>query len=203
MSEASVPRRSARAVPDAKVAAEYDAAWKAGLPPQGPVWTARPWVDPAARATEGKAARAAVPRASHAAFQPAADRDPIAILAAQERRTVSQASSPCVTSGWASPPSPTTGGRRRSWPSTWRRRRTLGSPSRPAATPTSRTSASNASPERTLVFDANDFDETLPGPWEWDVKRLAASIIIAGRANGFGAGQNRAATMATVRSYRQ
>ena len=42
-----------------------------------------------------------------------------------------------------------------------------------------------ASPERRLVFDANDFDETLPGPWEWDVKRLAASIIIAGRANGF------------------
>ena len=42
-----------------------------------------------------------------------------------------------------------------------------------------------ASPERTLVFDANDFDETLPAPWEWDVKRLAASIVIAGRANGF------------------
>ena len=48
-----------------------------------------------------------------------------------------------------------------------------------------------ASPERTLVFDANDFDETLPGPWEWDVKRLAASIVIAGRANGFNAKQNR------------
>ncbi len=60
-----------------------------------------------------------------------------------------------------------------------------------------------ASPERRLVFDANDFDETLPGPWEWDVKRLAASIVIAGRANGFSAAQNRAATMATVRSYRE
>ena len=44
-----------------------------------------------------------------------------------------------------------------------------------------------ASPERTLVFDTNDFDETLPGPWEWDVKRLAASVVIAGRANGFSA----------------
>ena len=54
-----------------------------------------------------------------------------------------------------------------------------------------------ASPERTLVFDANDFDETLPAPWEWDVKRLAASIVIAGRANGFSAAQNREATMAT------
>ena len=60
-----------------------------------------------------------------------------------------------------------------------------------------------ASPERRLVFDANDFDETLPGPWEWDVKRLAASIVIAGRANGFTPPQNRAATMATVRSYRE
>ena len=42
-----------------------------------------------------------------------------------------------------------------------------------------------ATPERHLVFDVNDFDETLPGPWEWDVKRLAASIVVAGRANGF------------------
>jgi len=60
-----------------------------------------------------------------------------------------------------------------------------------------------ASPERTLVFDANDFDETLPGPWEWDVKRLAASVVIAGRANGFSAARNREATMTTVRAYRQ
>ena len=42
-----------------------------------------------------------------------------------------------------------------------------------------------ASPERRLVFDVNDFDETLPGPWEWDVKRLAASMLIAARDNGF------------------
>jgi uncharacterized protein (DUF2252 family) len=42
-----------------------------------------------------------------------------------------------------------------------------------------------ASPERQMVFDINDFDETLPGPWEWDVKRLAASLAIAGRNNGF------------------
>ena len=51
------------------------------------------------------------------------------------------------------------------------------------------------SPERTLVFDVNDFDETAPGPWEWDVKRLAASFEIAGRDNGFsteGAGSGRA-----------
>ena len=42
-----------------------------------------------------------------------------------------------------------------------------------------------ATPERRLVFDINDFDETLPGPWEWDVKRLAASLAIAGRDNGY------------------
>jgi uncharacterized protein (DUF2252 family) len=60
-----------------------------------------------------------------------------------------------------------------------------------------------ASPERRLVFDTNDFDETMAGPWEWDVKRLAASVVIAGRANGFNAAKNRIATMATVRSYRE
>src|SRR5436190_954629 len=60
-----------------------------------------------------------------------------------------------------------------------------------------------ASPERTLVFDANDFDETLPATWEWDVKRLAPSIVVAGRANGFTPAENRAAAMATIRSYRE
>jgi uncharacterized protein (DUF2252 family) len=60
-----------------------------------------------------------------------------------------------------------------------------------------------ASPERSLVFDANDFDETLPAPWEWDVKRLATSAVIAGRANGFSATKCRAAAMAAVRGYRK
>jgi len=60
-----------------------------------------------------------------------------------------------------------------------------------------------ASPERTLLFDINDFDETLPGPWEWDVKRLAASAYIAGRGNGFTEVECRDASLAAVRSYRQ
>ena len=59
-----------------------------------------------------------------------------------------------------------------------------------------------ASPERRLVFDINDFDETLPGPFEWDVKRLAASFVIAGRDNGFTKKQSRRATLAAVESYR-
>jgi uncharacterized protein (DUF2252 family) len=60
-----------------------------------------------------------------------------------------------------------------------------------------------ASPDRELVFDINDFDETSPGPWEWDVKRLAASIVIAGRMLGLSAEQRRSAVTATVRSYRE
>ena len=54
------------------------------------------------------------------------------------------------------------------------------------------------SPERRLVFDVNDFDETLPGPWEWDVKRLAASLEVAGRGNGFGGKDGREIVTATV-----
>ena len=60
-----------------------------------------------------------------------------------------------------------------------------------------------ASPERTLLFDINDFDETLPGPWEWDVKRLAASCFVAGRSNGFSEADCRAASLAAARSYRE
>ena len=60
-----------------------------------------------------------------------------------------------------------------------------------------------ASPERALVFDVNDFDETLPGPWEWDVKRLAASIEVAGRDGSMKPGERRAAVEATVRQYRE
>jgi uncharacterized protein (DUF2252 family) len=59
------------------------------------------------------------------------------------------------------------------------------------------------SPERNLLFDINDFDETLPGPWEWDVKRLAASLVIAGRENGFSHGQRAKIVRSTVRSYRE
>lgn len=60
-----------------------------------------------------------------------------------------------------------------------------------------------ASPERHLVFDINDFDETLPGPFEWDVKRLAASFAIAGRANGFSADEQNGAVRTCVKAYRR
>jgi uncharacterized protein (DUF2252 family) len=57
------------------------------------------------------------------------------------------------------------------------------------------------STERQLLFDINDFDETLPGPWEWDVKRLAASVAVAGRSNGFSRDDGRDAVLEVVRSY--
>jgi uncharacterized protein (DUF2252 family) len=60
-----------------------------------------------------------------------------------------------------------------------------------------------ASPERDLVFDLNDFDETLPGPFEWDVKRLAASFEVAGRDRGFGKAERAAAVNAVARTYRE
>ncbi len=195
-------RRARKPVPDKAMAAEYDAAWQADLPVQGPSWTARPWVNPVQRAAAGKARRREVPRVSHAAFEPAPGRDPIAILEGQEQDRL-QDLVPLRHERMAA--------------SAFAYYR--GTPAVMAfdlaGTPRSNiivqasgdAHLSNfglfASPERTLVFDANDFDETLPGPWEWDVKRLAASIVIAGRANGFHAAQNRAATMATVRAYRQ
>ena len=58
-----------------------------------------------------------------------------------------------------------------------------------------------ASPERDLVFDVNDFDETLPGPWEWDVLRLATSLVVAARVRGFGAHEGRRAVHEAIRSY--
>jgi uncharacterized protein (DUF2252 family) len=196
-----IDRPTSDAGPDAERAAAYDAAWQPETPP-GDVWTARPWVDPIARAEAGKAARKRAPRVSHAAFELAPGRDPIAILEAQEAdrlpELVPLRHERMAESAFAY---------------------YRGTPAVMAfdlaATPrtgiivqaSGDAHLSNfglfASPERTLVFDANDFDETLPGPWEWDVKRLAASIVIAGRANGLGAAQDRAATMATVRAYRQ
>jgi hypothetical protein len=182
-------------------AAAYGAAW-APKPPSDVVWTARPWVHPTARQEQGRLARKRVPRASHAAFEPRADRDPIAILDRQETDRLDFLI-------------PLRHARMAESPFTYYR----GTPAVMAfdLATTPRTDIivqasgdahlSNfglfASPERRLVFDANDFDETLPAPWEWDVKRLAASVVIAGRANGFSAAQNRSATMATVRSYRE
>ena len=158
---------------------------------------------PAKRAERGKAARSAVPRDSHAVYDPAADRpDPVGLL---ERQAATRL--PDLV--------PVRYGRMLASPFSYFRGAALSMAADLAATPVSGLAVqacgdahlSNfgvyASPERALVFDLNDFDETLPGPWEWDVKRLAASMEVAARSNGFSGKQRRKIVAATVASYRQ
>ena len=158
---------------------------------------------PAERAERGKAARAAVPRDSHAVFDPGPDRsDPLALLEEQAKSRVPE----LVPVRW---------GRMMVSPFTYYRGAALPMASDLSHTPVSGLAVqacgdahlSNfgifGSAERLLVFDVNDFDETLPGPWEWDVKRLAASMEVAARGNGFGGKDRREIVTATVASYRQ
>jgi uncharacterized protein (DUF2252 family) len=156
----------------------------------------------AERAARGKAARAAVRRESHAVFDPPSDRpDPIALLDEQAKSRVPE----LVPIRW---------GRMMVSPFTYYRGAALPMASDLAHTPVSGLAVqacgdahlSNfgifGSPERRMMFDVNDFDETLPGPWEWDVKRLAASLEIAGRDNGFPDKQRREAVTGAVARYR-
>jgi len=156
----------------------------------------------AERAARGKAARAAVPRTSHAVFEPAPDRpDPVALLEEQAATRVPE----LVPIRW---------GRMLVSPFTYYRGAALPMASDLVTTPVSGLPVqacgdahlSNfgifGSAERRLVFDVNDFDETLPGPWEWDVKRLAASLEVAGRDNGFPTKQRRDIVLAAAASYR-
>jgi len=158
---------------------------------------------PAERAARGKEARAAVPRDSHAVFDPGPDRpDPIGLLEEQAKSRV-----PDLI--------PIRRGRMMVSPFTFYRGAALPMASDLATTPVSGLAVqacgdahlSNfgifGSPERRLVFDVNDFDETLPGPWEWDVKRLATSLEVAGRDNGFGGKDRREIVTASVARYRQ
>jgi uncharacterized protein (DUF2252 family) len=158
---------------------------------------------PAERAARGKAARADAPRSSHAEWEPAADRaDPVEL---QERAGESRL--PELV--------PIRYGRMLVSPFAFFRGAADAMAADLAGTPATGLIAqlcgdahlSNfgafASPERELVFDINDFDETHPGPWEWDVKRLAASLAIAGRDRGFGKRERRRITQAAVREYRE
>jgi uncharacterized protein (DUF2252 family) len=158
---------------------------------------------PAERAERGKAARSAVPRDSHAGYDPPADRaDPVGLL---ERQAATRL--PDLV--------PVRYGRMLASPFSYFRGAALSMAADLAATPVSGLAVqacgdahlSNfgvyASPERALVFDLNDFDETLPGPWEWDVKRLAASLEVAGRGNGYRPGLRRKVVTAAVGRYRE
>jgi uncharacterized protein (DUF2252 family) len=156
----------------------------------------------AERQARGLAARREAPRSSHGRWEPAPDRpDPVALLEEQAESRVPQFV-------------PIRYGRMLVSPFTFYRGAALIMATDLASTPRSGVTVqlcgdahlSNfglfGSPERRMLFDINDFDETLPGPWEWDVKRLAASFEIMGRDRGFAPADRRDIVMAGVREYR-
>jgi uncharacterized protein (DUF2252 family) len=166
--------------------------------PEGPA----PHSTVAERVERGRAARAKVPRHTHAALEPAAGRDPIGLLEAEGATRLPELL-------------PIRYGRMLASPLAFYRGAAVVMANDLALLP--RTGlrvqlcgdahllnfGGFASPERELVFDVNDFDETYPGPFEWDVKRLAASIEIAARDRGFAARDRTPAVLATVRGYRE
>ncbi|MFF8836903.1 DUF2252 domain-containing protein [Streptomyces sp. NPDC015130] len=158
---------------------------------------------PKERAALGRKARRHAPRSSHAEYRPSADRpDPLTILETQSSTRVPELV-------------PIRYGRMTESPFRFYRGAAAIMASDLAGTPRSGLTAQLcgdahmlnfrllASPERRLMFDINDFDETLPGPWEWDVKRLAASLVIAARANGFDDAERARIVRRTVRAYRE
>jgi uncharacterized protein (DUF2252 family) len=157
---------------------------------------------PGERVARGKAARNEVPRSSHGRSEPDVNRpDPVGLLEEQAVTRVPELV-------------PIRYGRMLVSPFTFYRGAALIMAADLAATPRSGLNVqicgdahlSNfgvfASPERQMMFDINDFDETLPGPWEWDVKRLAASFEIAGRDRGFTPAERRAIVLAMAEEYR-
>ena len=153
------------------------------------------------RAARGKDARAVAPLESHAEFSPGPGRDPVGLLLGQAASRVPELV-------------PIRHGRMLVSPFTFYRGAALPMAADLAGTPASGLRVqlcgdahlSNfgafASPERKLVFDVNDFDETLPGPFEWDVKRLAASLAVAGRDSGFPVKTRRKIALAAAERYR-
>ena len=154
------------------------------------------------RIARGKAAREKTPRASHADWEPSPDRpDLVALLKEQAATRLPELIA-------------IRHGRMSASPFTFYRGSAIVMADDLAGTPVSGLKAqicgdahlSNfgvfGSPERRMMFDLNDFDETLPGPWEWDVKRMAASFVVGARAVAFPKGTGRQAAIAAVESYR-
>jgi uncharacterized protein (DUF2252 family) len=155
------------------------------------------------RLARGKAAREALPRAFHATWRPAANRqDPVEVLRRQAQDRLIDVV-------------PIRHGRMLASPFAFLRGSAAIMAADLAGTPATGlltqlcgdAHLANfglfASPERRLLFDINDFDETLPGPWEWDVKRLAASFEVAGRERGYAADDRRDIVTTAVRAYRE
>lgn len=158
---------------------------------------------PEERAARGRNARKRVPRSSQAQFDPPADRpDPISLLEQQGESRVQELL-------------PIRYGRMMASPFPFYRGAALIMASDLAHTPDSglvvqacgdahlANFGGFASPERSLIFDINDFDETNPGPWEWDLKRLVTSLEVAGRSRGFDDATRRACLLAAARQYRE
>jgi uncharacterized protein (DUF2252 family) len=153
------------------------------------------------RVARGKDARGVAPLESHAEFRPGGSRDPVGLLLSQAQSRVPELV-------------PVRHGRMLVSAFTFYRGAALPMAADLASTPASGLRVqlcgdahlSNfgafASPERRLVFDVNDFDETLPGPFEWDVKRLAASFAVAGRDSGFPVKARRKIILAAAEAYR-
>jgi uncharacterized protein (DUF2252 family) len=156
---------------------------------------------PAERAARGRSMREAIPLEAHAELRLDGRRDPVELLEEQGRSRVTDLL-------------PLRYGRMSADPFAFLRGSAVVMAADLAAPPGSRLQAqlcgdahlSNfgiyASPERRLVFDVNDFDETAPGPFEWDVKRLAASVALVGRMTGLGGKERRRAVRTTVAQYR-
>lgn len=192
----------------ARVAAKRPAASVGGLGDHGRELPDRPPEHPvgprvAERLAAGRALRERAPRSSHGAWRPAADRpDPVDLL---ERQAAGRL--PNLT--------PVRYGRMLTSPFAFLRGSAAVMADDLATTPTSGITVqacgdahlSNfgvyATPERNIIFDLNDFDETLTAPWEWDLKRLAMSLVVAGRNNGFTAAQCRDAALAAARAYQE
>ena len=162
-----------------------------------------PHPTPDERAATGKAARAIAPRAAHGEWEPAADRpDPVDLLEEQAASRVQELV-------------PIRYGRMLVSPFTFFRGAAYPMAADLAGAPRSGLDVqlcgdahlSNfgafAGPDRRLMFSINDFDETLPGPFEWDVKRLAASFAVAGRDRGFDAKQRQSINLMVTRAYRE
>jgi uncharacterized protein (DUF2252 family) len=160
-------------------------------------------VAPSDRAARGRACRSRTPRSSHAAWEPRADRpDPVALLEEQAAERVPE----LVPIRYARmSASPFAFYRGATYVMAWDLAKTPQTGIRVQLCGDAHLAnfGAYASADRQLIFDLVDFDETLPGPWEWDVKRLAASVAVAGRENGFKAKRRSKMVRALASSYRE
>jgi uncharacterized protein (DUF2252 family) len=155
------------------------------------------------RAARGKAARSGAPRSAHAEWSPAANRpDPIATLERQAASRVPELV-PIRYRRMAASPFAFYRGAAAVMSADLARTPDSGLRVQACGDAHLANFGAFAAPDRRLVFDLNDFDESLPGPWEWDVKRLAASFVVAAREGGLKRGQREAVVLRAVSAYRE